>query len=182
MIKIDFREPTSEDWREWRQECDAARDELVDCVGKGQKPKITDLYKDPRMKEVYKSGEAPFHGKCVYCETNVAASHPGDIEHWRPKNRVTHESGRTIEIETEDGSTVQHPGYYWLAYEWRNLLFACEDCNRPSTAKTPRSAYREVGSISGPGVQSNKEGRRTSRAPNAAQSCRGGSCRPPRGR
>ena len=137
MIKIDFREPTSEDWREWRRECDAARDELVDCVRKGQKPKITNLYKDPRMKEVYKSGEAPFHGKCVYCETNVAASHPGDIEHWRPKNRVTDEAGRAIEIETENGSMVQHPGYYWLAYEWRNLLFSCEDCNRPSTAKTP---------------------------------------------
>ena len=137
MIKIDFQEPTSEEWREWRQECDAARDELVEYVGKGQKPKVTGLYKDPRMQKVYKSREAPFYGKCVYCETNVAANHPGDIEHWRPKNRVTDEKGRTIEIETEDGKTVLHPGYYWLAYEWRDLLFACEDCNRPSTAKTP---------------------------------------------
>ena len=137
MVKIDFPEPTSEEWREWRQECDAALDEIVECVRKGQKPKVTDLYKDPRMKKVYKSEKAPFHGKCVYCETNVAANHPGDIEHWRPKNSVTDEKGRPIEIETEDGNTVQHPGYYWLAYKWRNLLFACEDCNRPSTAKTP---------------------------------------------
>ena len=137
MIKIDFQEPASKDWREWRQECGAARNELVNLVGKGQKPKITGLYKDPRMKKVYKSREAPFYGKCVYCETNVAANHPGDIEHWRPKNRVTDEAGSAIEIETEDGRTLQHPGYYWLAYEWRNLLFSCEDCNRPSTAKTP---------------------------------------------
>ena len=79
--------------------------------GRGQKPKVTDLYKDPRMKKVYKSEEAPFHGKCVYCETNVAANHPGDIEHWRPKNRVTDEKGRPIEIETEDGETVRHS---WL--------------------------------------------------------------------
>ena len=137
MIKIDFQEPTSQEWRDWRRECDAARDEIVECVQEGKKPKITDLYKDPRMKKIYKSANAPFYGKCVYCETNVAANHPGDIEHWRPKGRVTDENGRAIEVETEDGNMVQHPGYYWLAYEWRNLLFSCEDCNRPSTSKTP---------------------------------------------
>ena len=137
MIKIDFQEPTSEEWQEWRQECAAARDELVECVEKGQKPKVTGLYKDPRMQSIYKSGKAPFYGKCVYCESDVLVNQPGDIEHWRPKNRVTDETGRAIEIEVEDGTTVPHPGYYWLAYEWRNLLFACADCNRPSTAKTP---------------------------------------------
>ena len=137
MIQIDFREPTSVEWKEWRRKCDVARDELIERFENGQKPKVTDLYKDPRMQSVYKSGKAPFYGKCVYCESNVAANHPGDIEHWRPKNRVTDETGRTIEIETEDRTTVPHPGYYWLAYEWRNLLFACVDCNRPSTAKTP---------------------------------------------
>ena len=109
MIKIDFQEPASKDWREWRQECGAARNELVNLVGKGQKPKITGLYKDPRMKKVYKSREAPFYGKCVYCETNVAANHPGDIEHWRPKNLVTDEAGSAIEIETEDGRRSSIP-------------------------------------------------------------------------
>ena len=137
MIKIDFQEPTSVEWKEWRRKCAVARDEMVERFENGQKPKVTDLYKDRRMQSVYKSGKAPFYGKCVYCESNVAANHPGDIEHWRPKNRVTDETGRAIEIETEHGATVPHPGYYWLAYEWRNLLFACADCNRPSTAKTP---------------------------------------------
>ena len=137
MIKIDFQEPTSEKWKEWHQECDVARDKLVKRVENGQKPKVTGLYKDPRMQSVYKSRKAPFYGKCVYCESHVLVNQPGDIEHWRPKNRVTDETGRAIKIKTEDGNTVRHPGYYWLAYEWRNLLFACEDCNRPSTAKTP---------------------------------------------
>jgi len=136
MIKIDFQEPMCNEWREWRRECNTARDELVERVREGQEPKIMDLYKDPRMKKVYKSGGAPFFGKCVYCESNVDVNHPGDIEHWRPKNRVTDESGRTIEVKTKDGNTAQHPGYYWLAYEWRNLLFSCIDCNRPSIAKT----------------------------------------------
>ena len=136
MIKINFQEPTSEEWQEWRRKCDVARDEMIESFENGQKPEVTDLYKDSRMQSVDKSGKAPFYGKCVYCESHITVNHPGDIEHWRPKNRVTDETGDVIKIETEDGTTVQHPGYYWLAYEWRNLLFACIDCNRPSKART----------------------------------------------
>ena len=138
MIKINFQEPTSEEWQEWRQKCDAARDEMIESFENGQKLNVTNLYKDLRMQSVYKSGKAPFYGKCVYCESDVLVNQPGDIEHWRPKNRVTDEKGCIIKIETEDGTTVSHPGYYWLAYEWRNLLLACADCNRPSKAKTDR--------------------------------------------
>ena len=136
MIKINFQEPTSEEWQEWRRECDIARDKLIERVKNGQKPKVENLYKDPRMQSVYKSGKAPFYGKCVYCESDVLVNQPGDIEHWRPKNRVTDEKNRAIEIVTGGGKKVPHPGYYWLAYEWRNLLLACETCNRPSTSKT----------------------------------------------
>lgn len=25
---------------------------------------------------------------------------------------------------------IERPGYYWLAYEWSNLYFSCEQCNR----------------------------------------------------
>lgn len=138
MIKIDFQEPTSEQWMAWSRECDVARDELIKCIQNGQKPNVKDLYKDPRMKSVYKSREAPFYGKCVYCESHIKVNYPGDIEHWRPKSRVTDEKGRVIKIETEDGTKIPHPGYYWLAYEWRNLLFACKDCNSPSTTKDGR--------------------------------------------
>jgi hypothetical protein len=34
------------------------------------------------------------------------------------------------------GHDVPHPGYYWLAYDWNNLLASCADCNRPSRQKT----------------------------------------------
>ena len=40
----------------------------------------------------------------------------GDVEHFRPKGQVA-----------EDDTP---PGYYWLAYEWSNLLFACQKCNQ----------------------------------------------------
>lgn len=60
------------------------------------------------------------HGKCAYCETRFGHSSPGDVEHYRPKAGYR----QTM------ASRVQGPGYYWLAYEWDNLLLACEDCNR----------------------------------------------------
>ncbi len=124
------------EWQEWRRKCDTARDKLVERVKNHEKPEVTDLYKDPRMQDVYKSQTAPFYGKCVYCESHITVNHPGDIEHWRPKNSVTDETGRVIEIDTTNGKKTPHPGYYWLAYEWRNLLFACIDCNRPSKSRT----------------------------------------------
>ena len=53
-----------------------------------------------------------YFNKCAYCERIQKA----DIEHYRPKNKV---QGEDI-----------HPGYYWLCYEWTNLLPSCITCNR----------------------------------------------------
>lgn len=50
--------------------------------------------------------EAMFGTKCAYCETEVRASGPQHIEHYRPAAR-----------------------YPALAYEWGNLLLACAECN-----------------------------------------------------
>lgn len=60
--------------------------------------------------------EELFRGKCAYCETSYAANSPVDVEHFRPKG-----------APAEDPS---HPGYWWLAMEWTNLLPSCIDCNR----------------------------------------------------
>ncbi|MBD8542609.1 HNH endonuclease [Oxalobacteraceae sp. CFBP 8761] len=57
-----------------------------------------------------------FHRKCAYCESSYAAVHPMDVEHYRPKGAV---------FDDKD-----HPGYWWLAAEWTNLLPSCIDCNR----------------------------------------------------
>jgi uncharacterized protein (TIGR02646 family) len=60
------------------------------------------------------------HKKCCYCESRLDPVSAGDIEHFRPKAAV-----RQSAADPE-----QRPGYYWLAYTWSNLLFACEICNR----------------------------------------------------
>ena len=44
----------------------------------------------------------------------------GDVEHYRPK-------GGWVQDERD---RLRRPGYYWLAYEWTNLLFACQKCNQ----------------------------------------------------
>lgn len=45
--------------------------------------------------------------KCCYCEKREEQAKFRDVEHFRPKAR-----------------------YWWLAWTWENLLFACIDCNR----------------------------------------------------
>lgn len=66
---------------------------------------------------VRKALERAQHAKCGYCE---ARSAPLDVEHYRPKGSV----------RQARGEAEQRPGYYWLAYEWSNLLLACVLCNQ----------------------------------------------------
>lgn len=58
--------------------------------------------------------------KCCFCESKIKHVDADDVEHFRPKG----ESKQSIsDIENK-------PGYYWLAYDWDNLLIACPRCNR----------------------------------------------------
>ena len=61
-----------------------------------------------------------FNNKCAYCESKVDPVSYGDIEHFRPKGA----------FHAKDGDVLIYPGYYWLAMDWNNLLFACDVCNR----------------------------------------------------
>ena len=135
MIFVDFEEPKTDSWKTWRQRCDAKTDELIQRHQAGEQMTIGDLYKHGRMQEVYKQQEKPFFGKCAYCDSDVLVSQHGDIEHWRPKSAVTDEHNKTVCIRNEDGTVSRHPGYYWLAYEWTNLLLSCILCNQIATSK-----------------------------------------------
>lgn len=57
-----------------------------------------------------------FWGKCAYCEASYQAVSARNVDHYRPKGAVA-----------EDPS---HPGYWWLAAEWANLLPSCLACNQ----------------------------------------------------
>lgn len=57
--------------------------------------------------------------KCAYCEAREQLRR-NDVEHFRPKGRIT----------DEDGRHPVTPGYWWLAWTWENLLFSCRNCNQ----------------------------------------------------
>ena len=59
------------------------------------------------------------YGKCCYCETKIPAATYPNIEHYRPKSCTR----QSIEYPR------LYPGYYWLAYDWDNLLICCPVCN-----------------------------------------------------
>lgn len=67
-----------------------------------------------RHDDVVEALETIYHKKCAYCESKRKNA-PLQVEHFRPKKEVT-----------EDAT---HEGYFWLSYEWSNLLLACSDCN-----------------------------------------------------
>jgi uncharacterized protein (TIGR02646 family) len=59
-------------------------------------------------------------GKCAFCESQVRHIAHGDVEHYRPKGGV----------RQNDSDPLAQPGYFWLAYGWENLFFACQLCNQ----------------------------------------------------
>ncbi|MDW9593547.1 hypothetical protein GOA63_15165 [Sinorhizobium meliloti] len=71
-----------------------------------------------------------FGGKCAYCETRISSNQPGDVEHFRPKGRVVGDDFKPVLASHPQRGKINHPGYFWLAYAWSNLLPSCIDCNR----------------------------------------------------
>jgi uncharacterized protein (TIGR02646 family) len=80
------------------------------------------VYRHPTVKETLTE---LFYGKCAYCEGKVGISAPVDVEFFRPKAGV---------VESPD-----HPGYWWLAMVWENMLSSCIDCNRVRTHEGVRT-------------------------------------------
>ena len=77
-----------------------------------------------------------FHSHCAYCETGMIGFW-GDAEHHRPKGRVSITDPHGVSMAGSAlvevaGQQVQlsHPGYFWLAYDWRNLIPSCQWCNQ----------------------------------------------------
>ena len=75
------------------------------------------IYGANDVKETLKTMQ---HDKCAFCEAKITHIQYGDVEHFRPKGGWCQ----------NDEDTLHRPGYYWLAYEWQNLLLACQLCNQ----------------------------------------------------
>ena len=60
------------------------------------------------------------HDKCFLCESKITHISFGDVEHFRPKAGYRQSAS----------DSLHRPGYYWLAYDWKNLFLACQLCNQ----------------------------------------------------
>ena len=96
--------------KEWFERSQKARAEAI--KKKGKQGFRANLY---GADEVRACLRALSSNKCAYCESPFIRMDL-NVEHYRPKSKV-HES-------------PDHLGYYWLAYEWSNLLPACQHCNQ----------------------------------------------------
>ena len=134
MIRIDYPNPTDPQWVDWKRRAEEKAKELrayadlmsaADYEGFAAPEIVDSLYKYPRdwLMEA-------FNGKCAFCESRIDAQQPGDVEHFRPKREVHNDDGTDAQFTTSAGTSRKHPGYFWLAYEWSNLLIACNTCNR----------------------------------------------------
>jgi len=73
-----------------------------------------------------------FKNKCAYCESPLpSVSTTGDIDTFRPKSNA-----RGLEKD------FSREHYWWLTYEWGNLYFSCEKCNRFKSSWFPVEGKR----------------------------------------
>ncbi|NIG54863.1 hypothetical protein [Chitinophaga sp. Cy-1792] len=84
----------------------------------------TYYYRDSCISEL----ELIYHCKCAFCETNTLAGASFRVDHFRPKCNVKDDA--------------QSKGYYWLGYEWSNLILICEKCNLSKSNKFPIDGTR----------------------------------------
>lgn len=106
---------TTKGTEQTRKDC-AAYDDNPSDYRSGEKKFYIDrqIYGRKSVKNVLLHAQ---HCKCCYCERKLNSY--GAVEHYRPKGAV----------KQAPQQNQEYPGYYWLAYDWNNLLVSCERCN-----------------------------------------------------
>ena len=101
-----------------------AKRQVLSEADPNERKALFDRYRT-RWTAVRDAFEAYSNGKCWYVECRNPGA-DNDIDHYRPKSRVAQDP--------------THPGYYWLAFEWKNLRLSCQRANRlrtnPETGET----------------------------------------------
>jgi hypothetical protein len=149
MIEIRFNPAELKDathqkwWEDFRKRSDAARDAVLSKWEEWMEARLADPAID-KFRYKFTEGiwkdlkrwlfEHVFQRKCAYCESTLELDrYLGDAEHYRPKGNVTNKKNRAtrvrVVVKLDNGEDIDHPGYFWLAYDWRNLMPACSDCN-----------------------------------------------------
>lgn len=141
MIHVPFNPDTDLDddqrawWDAWSLKAADATTEIIQKWEQNGKVTTDDFKSSIWGQLKYWLLDNVFHGKCAYCEIHIERGRQsGDAEHYRPKGAVNRRvEGRRglpkVRVKAPDGTEIDHPGYFWLAYNWRNLLPSCRRCN-----------------------------------------------------
>jgi hypothetical protein len=118
---------------------------------------IGSTYRSEKVKKAlaelyeYYDDESGIKGiKCAFCESHIAIqSTNGEVERYRPKGGIKivqfDRNGKMLRRENANIDFIQlkHKGYYWLYYEWTNLLLSCGICNNHKTDYFPIKDEKE---------------------------------------
>lgn len=159
MIHINFHPDALTDeqkiwWDDWQNRADAEIKNIIKAWETYKKNKTQGKFQPDFNDDVWKELRDwllanVFNNKCAYCETPIVRA-TFHAEHFRPKGQVKFKPAESkrmkkgivkdemAENETERNQEVEHPGYFWLAYHWKNLLPSCEFCN---TAKGKKDQF-----------------------------------------
>src|SRR2546428_8652099 len=100
----------------WLRKAQAIYDSIK-CLSYEERSRVIDSRRAQQIwKELKAALAALSNGKCWYCEEHTSF---GDVDHFHPKSKVEY--------------CDDHPGYWWLAFDWKNYRFACPGCNRLNT-------------------------------------------------
>ena len=135
MIKIDRPQPPGNTILDKRRQ-EALQAVKSDIANKNFSSKSfnSNLWRNKKVKVFLRKSQ---HGKCCYCDRKRDEIE-SDVEHFRPK--------------TEVSDCKEHPGYWWLAYNWDNLMISCKVCNSQKKSHFPladesRRAFSENDNI-----------------------------------
>lgn len=124
-------EPSSRRWEAWKARAAKETTAAIIAFNENRKYEVRKQVYSACSDDIRKH----FFNKCAYCEGLVydsQISNP-DVEHYFPKGNVRERNGEHV----VDCRRRPHPGYFWLAYHWKNLLPACAACNRPAHGDRP---------------------------------------------
>jgi hypothetical protein len=141
MIQVTFdpqnlTDDKKSEWEDLQKEAEAATQRIIQAWEDGRQKGSRGSFPDVFEEKVWGKIKTwllknVFNNKCAYCETRQVRA-PYHAEHYRPKGRVRVKSNKGLQvciIKDEYNQVVEHPGYFWLAYHWLNLLPSCNDCN-----------------------------------------------------
>lgn len=89
-------------------------------IGKNDHKANSKCYRDTTLDRLVKL----YSNKCACCERSRGEEL--QVDHYRPKK-----------ARQNKDATYNHSGYYWLTYEWSNLMPLCSSCNQSKSNYFP---------------------------------------------